>query len=564
MGEGAFSDRAAIAFLIRQAGHARLARLGLLMLASSMTEGIGLLMLVPITQLVTQGDGGAIEPGWLSPLAQVPLGWLLLAVALLVSLRALIVYASNEGRRALDLRLARDLREMVHRALLSAEWRWLSRQNSADHASMIMHEADRVSGLIDQALAILTAALTLGLLILSAALISWQMTLAVAALGIVAALGMTTLRRRNAYEGEAYVGAMSDLQRQVANGLKHLRAARIAGAEADLAQDFTRASGRLVELEMRFFRSGHQTLMLFQIVAVCVLAGLVFAALELFALPLAIFLPVVAIIARIVPLVGNIQQGLRGWRYNVPALASVLALVEEAQAQREPTDPAAQDARLTRALELRKVTLQYAGRYRPVLDRFDLALPARSVLAITGPSGSGKSSLADMLAGLIVPDAGEVLLDGEPLDASRRAAWRKRVAYVEQDPFLFDGSIAANLAWGRGDVSEAVLWRSLDAASADFVRELPDGLATRMGEGGRQFSGGEQQRIALARALITEPDLLVLDEVSAGLDRDNTQAIMQSIDALRARCTVVILSHDPLLADMTDQIVTLDRAGADE
>ncbi|TNE28006.1 MAG: ABC transporter ATP-binding protein, partial [Alphaproteobacteria bacterium] len=461
MVEGAMSNRVAITFLTRQAGHARLAVLAMLMVASSLTEGIGLLLLVPITRLVAGADGGTIEPHWLAPLARLPLGWLLIAVVVLVSLRALIVYASNESRRALDLDMANRLRRTVHEAVIGANWRWLSRQNSADHASLIMLEADRAAGLMDQALAILAATATLILLVASAALISWQLTLAVVVIGIAAAFGLVLLRGRNAQEGEAYVRAHAELQRLVSNGLQHLRAARIVGAEQALAQDFARASDRLVELETRFFRAGHQSLMFSQIIAVVLLAGMVFGALAILAMPLAMFLPVIAIIARVVPLSGNIQQGLRGWRYNIPALASVQVLIAEARSQEECLYDDAQEMVLEHVLELHNVALRHHGRERPVFQGFNLKVPKGSILAVTGASGSGKSSLADILAGLVVPDSGEVLIDGVALDSSRRAGWRRTVAYVEQEPFLFDGTIAENLAWGRNEVSEAQMWHAL-------------------------------------------------------------------------------------------------------
>ncbi|TNE33776.1 MAG: ABC transporter ATP-binding protein [Alphaproteobacteria bacterium] len=561
MVEGPMSNRAAIALLMRQAGHGRLAVLGMLMVASSLTEGIGLVLLVPITRLVAEADDGTIQPEWLAPVAKLPLGWLLIAVVALVSLRALIVYASNESRRALDLELANRLRRMVHEAILGANWRWLARQNSADHASLIMLEADRAAGLMDQALSILAAAVTLFLLVAAAALISWQLTVMVVVLGVAAAFVLGLLRGRNAQEGEAYVRAHSELQRLVSNGLKHLRAARIVGAEHELAQNFARASSRLVELETRFFRAGHETLMLFQVIAVMLLAGMVFGALAMFAMPLAIFLPVVAIIARIVPLAGNIQQGMRGWRYNVPALASVQSLIAEARAQEEFLDHGAQAVTLEHGLELSNVTLRYHGRERSVFDGLNLKVAQGSILAVSGASGSGKSSLADILAGLVVPDSGEVLIDGMALDATSRIGWRRNVAYVEQEPYLFDGTIAENLSWGRSEVDEAEMWRALEMASAGFVRQLPDGLATRMGEGARQLSGGEKQRIALARALLGAPQLLILDEVSAGLDQDNCDAIIHSVGSLRGQCTVVLLSHDQRLIGIADQIVDLDRQG---
>src|SRR5690606_21964199 len=163
--------------------------------------------------------------------------------------------------------------------------------------------------------------------------------------------------------------------------------------------------------------------------------------------------------------------------------------------------------------------------------------------AIVGPSGGGKSTVADVLIGLLAPDEGEVLVDGEPLTDAQRPAWRRRVAYVAQDVFLFHDTVRANLLLADPDADDARLWEALEAASAGFVKDLPDGLDTVVGDRGTRLSGGERQRLALARALLREPELLVLDEATSSLDAVNEARVQEAIRRLHGRTTMVVIAH---------------------
>lgn len=560
MADQAMTSRAALWFLFREIGGRRIALLAVLLLAASLTEGIGLILLVPLTQLVT-GGGPAVGPPWLAELAGNPIEFLLAGFVGLVTLRAGIVYLANEQRRTLGLWLGRELRRKAHAALMGADWRWLARQHSAQHSAMVMSEADRVAGLANQALVILTAIVTLVILLASSALISFSLTLVVAGLGILTGVVVATLRRRGRLDGRAYVAAHVRLQKLVTNGLQHLRAARIASAEKLIEQDFESATGELADIEHRFFRTGHRVQAAMQIAAATLLAALVYVAVVFAALPLAIFLPVLAIAGRVVPLVGAIQQGLRSWGFDLAALDSLQQTIEEAERNRETRQAGGDVPRLTRSIELRDIGFAHQERVRPIFSGFDLKIEARSLVAVTGPSGSGKSTLADLMSGLLSPDSGKILIDDIELDPASRAAWRSAVAYVEQNPFLREVSVAENLTWGGEGFEPDDLRAALVAASAEFVLDLPHGIATPMGEGGRQFSGGENQRIALARALLRKPQLLILDEVTAGLDEDNASAIGRSIEALRGECTVLILGHDARMAEMADAVVKLGQAG---
>lgn len=549
-------------FLMTQAGSGRLIVLAILMLISGLTEGVGLLLLVPITQLVAAAEGPPIANPWLADLAELPLAWLLVAFVVLISMRAALVFMTAESRRALGVELGASLRRRAHESILNARWRWLAQQNSADHAALIMGEADRVAGLANQSISIVASLVTLAVLTAVAAMISPPLTLLVVALGLAVGVAVSISRIGTANEGKAYFLGYSALQRLVSNGVQHLRAARIANAQAELNDRFSHASDHLVELETRYFRRGHRNVMLFQIAAALILAVLVYLALEVMALPLAIFLPVLVIAVRMAPLASRIQESLRGWHHATPALNELLDLFEDARANREHDDQSGPAVKCKSTIELRDVILRYQSRPQPVLDRFSLCLRKGQIIGVSGASGSGKSSMADCISGLVAPDEGELAIDAQTLDENQRVRWRKQVAYVEQNPFLFDGTIRDNLAWGRGNCAENALDGSLTAASARFVYDLPEGLETMVGEGGRKLSGGERQRIALARALIGRPDLIILDEFSAGLDRENTAQLLQTIEGLRENCAILLLSHDPQVLEAADEVIELVQPNA--
>ena len=163
-----------------------------------------------------------------------------------------------------------------------------------------------------------------------------------------------------------------------------------------------------------------------------------------------------------------------------------------------------------------------------------------------GATGAGKSTLADVVMGLLPPTAGRVTVDGTPLDAARWRSWRRHVGYVPQSIFLLDDTLARNVALGIADedidperVRRAVHTAQLDA----LVDALPEGLETRLGERGTRLSGGERQRVGIARALYHEPEVLVLDEATSALDTVTAAAVQQAVRALHGRKTVLLIAH---------------------
>ena len=216
-----------------------------------------------------------------------------------------------------------------------------------------------------------------------------------------------------------------------------------------------------------------------------------------------------------------------------------------------------------------RVTIEHVtvtfDRGAPLLNDVSIEIAPGEVLAVVGPSGSGKSTLTELLLRLIDPDQGRVLLDGRDLREVPLREVRRHIVLVDQEPFLFHASLLENLRYASPEATDEDLAAAVRAAGLEaFIAELPEGYATQVGEGGRALSAGERQRIAIARAFLAAPAVLVLDEPTASLDPSMTRQVMTGYEALMRGRTTVIVSHRLELARQADRVVVLDGANVVE
>jgi ABC-type multidrug transport system fused ATPase/permease subunit len=212
-------------------------------------------------------------------------------------------------------------------------------------------------------------------------------------------------------------------------------------------------------------------------------------------------------------------------------------------------------------IALRDVSFRYPGTSRPALNRLSLTIAKNTSLGVIGPTGSGKSTLVDLLLGLYHPTAGEILIDGRPLTPALVPSWQASIGYVPQDIFLIDDTIASNIAFGLPDneIDRARLREaSAMAQILDFIEaQLPDGFDTNVGERGIRLSGGQRQRIGLARALYHRPSLLILDEATSALDVATEAKLLEALRSLAGKLTMVVAAHRLSALANCDQLVDL-------
>ena len=254
---------------------------------------------------------------------------------------------------------------------------------------------------------------------------------------------------------------------------------------------------------------------------------------------------------RILPSLGRITNSFNQVIFYMLSLEDTyqnFKAVREAPAENKETDKIAkpEERSFHEKIEVKNVTWKYDGSEKAVLNDVSLGIEKGQSVALIGQSGAGKTTLADILLGLLVPENGKIIMDGQYDIHQMRAAWSRIIAFVPQTVYLMDDTIRNNVAFGMDaeEIDEKQVWEALDQAQLKtFVEELPEGLDTLIGERGVRFSGGQRQRIAIARALYTNPDILVLDEATSALDNETENAVMEAIERLQGKKTLIIIAH---------------------
>lgn len=264
---------------------------------------------------------------------------------------------------------------------------------------------------------------------------------------------------------------------------------------------------------------------------------------------------------RLLPSIRNILTSLTAIRYNLHTIDTLSDISNDTM----EIDNSSERIHLHQQMEVRNISFRYAENAQRVIEDFSLTIKHGERIGIRGASGAGKSTLMNLLLGLYAPDKGEILIDGIKLDQTTRRKWQNSVGYVPQSVFLLDSTLLENIALGvpsekidRERVMEVLKIASL----TEFVERLPDGLDSSIGEAGCRVSGGERQRIGIARALYKRPDILFFDEATSSLDRTTEQSINSSIEELsrnNQNITIVAIAHRETSLEYCDRIINIEK-----
>jgi ATP-binding cassette subfamily C protein len=284
-----------------------------------------------------------------------------------------------------------------------------------------------------------------------------------------------------------------------------------------------------------------------------------FLSLIVLQMPLSAVLVMLFLLARTVSYLSKSQRALQQVVLRESAYWSIIGSIATAREQVEPRG-GDRTATLEQGIRFEGVRFSHGGGRR-ILEGASFSVPAQQMTVIVGPSGAGKTTLLDLLVGLQQPDAGTISVDGVPLAEMDLREWRRRIGYVPQDTVLVNESVAYNVTLGETGLDDDAIRAALRAADAlDFVEAMPEGLQTRVGEGGSRLSGGQRQRLAIARALVHKPRLLILDEATSHLDADAQAAVVETVRHLKGQLTILAVAHQGMLIDAADRLYRLADA----
>ncbi|MEO8192957.1 MAG: ABC transporter ATP-binding protein [Gemmatimonadales bacterium] len=536
--------------------------------AVGLTEGLTLLLLLPLLQIAGVRVEGSVSTvaGWLtSTFNFVGIRPTLVSVLLVYVAVAFLQATLIRARTMADTLAVQDyalaLRKRLYSAIASAEWLVLSRLRSSDFTFALTTAVNQVENGAHNLLFLIATAVVALVYTVLAFRVSPQMSAIV--LGAVAIL--LVIERARALLGRRSGGIVTSMTQKLyataAEQLGGLKTAKSHGHEARHLSLFLDVSRQVNQAQVGLTRTFASLRWQMTVGSVLALAAILYLAVSTLHLQTAAILLLLFLFSRLVPRLVALQQTWQEILSAVPALETIEKLIEECERSPERGDAHQVPISLRSGVALRDVSFSYRGEGHPVqLSSVDLQIHAGKTTAIVGGSGAGKSTVADLLLGLIRPGEGSVLVDGVSLEPSHLQSWRSMIGYVPQDTFLFNDSVRFNLAWAKPEAAESDMVEALrQAAALDYVTRLPEGLDTAIGERGVRLSGGEKQRLSLARALLRRPRLLILDEATSALDSENEERIYRAIQELHGEMTIVVITHRLSTIRDADVIHVLDE-----
>ena len=522
-----------------------------LMICLGLTEGISLLMLVPLLQLVgldvQQGSIGRIAGFVASFFSAIGIRPTLIGVLcvyiFIVFIHSLLRRWENAVSFTLEYEFIVQLRQQFYRAIANTHWLFFSRYRSSDFTHALTIEMERIGAATYMIINLTATVIIAAAYILFALKLSILMTLLVFLCG----MGLMVLlkgKTKVAHEtGEGLSEAMSGLYHSISEHLGGMKIAKSFGAEERHVEIFKRLSERVSYMYTAAVQNQAEVNYWFQIGSVITLSLILYVSFEILSIPTAGVLLLLFLFARVIPKLSSIHQNFQSFINLMPSFSRVMELMKRCEEAAELPAQWSETFELKDEVRFEKVSFSYDGK-SPVIRNLDMTIHAGQTTAIVGPSGAGKSTLADLMMGLILPQSGHIVIDKKELTPERVRDWRLRIGYVPQEPFLFHDTLRANLLWVKPGTCEEEIMQALRlSASEEFVSALPKGLDTVLGDRGVLISGGERQRLALARALLSKPSLLILDEATSSLDSENEKRIQNAIEELHGRMTILVISH---------------------
>lgn len=545
------------------------------MLLIGLLDGAAILLLLPLLGMigVVQGHSLSITASGLVPYLQgLPL---IQALSIVLGCYLLLVVAQGLLQRNLSLREVRihtgfinHLRLETYRLLLQANWEYFVRKRKSDLINALTGELGKVTNgaflFLQMMASIAFTVIQIGL----ALWLSWQLTLFVIGCGLLIAWLSRRYIRKSKQLGstsvelaQSYLAGISDQF----NGMKEIKSNLLEHSRYRWLQDWSVKAER-ERIEMTKIR--HNSILFYKLASSALVALFVFAAISLFQAQGGEILIITLLFARLWPRFTGIQSNLEQLASTVPAFQALMELQLECRREKEhrgsSNDLAVASITplpIADALEMRGVYFRY-DRDNPeyTLDNINLRIPVNRMTAIVGRSGAGKSTIVDMLLGLIEPEKGELSVDGELLTSDTLIRLRRSISYVPQDACLYHSSIRDNLLLIDPNATEEQMWEAMAFSSAaEFVRALPQGLDTVIGDRGVLLSGGERQRLVLAKAILRKPAILIMDEATSSLDSLNESKIQGALEQLQGKLTIVIVAHRYSTIQHADQVIVIEQ-----
>ena len=488
--------------------------------------------------------------------------WMPIIIVAIFFVRSIAVYIETYGTAYVGRGVVQNMRRRIFDKYLQMPATFFDGESSGRQISRITYTSEQVAqATTDSAKTAIVDGLTVVGFVYVMLKTNWQLSLAllvmVPSIGVLVTYVSRRYRRINTTIQDV-VGHVTGVVEEVVGAHREVK---VFGGQDYESSRFDEVTDRARKLNVKVAATNGLSTAFVQLAAAIALALIVFFATRPFMLDAkltagaftTLFMCMGGILPslkRLTTVQANIQRGL--------AAAQELFGILDAPVEQDRGGLVLQDCRGD--FQFRDVHLTYPGAQTEALRGISMRCAAGGITALVGRSGSGKSTIAHLIPRFYEPTSGQIILDGQPLDDYSLASLRRQIAWVGQDIVLFDDTIARNIAYGElAATDEKTIIEVAGAANAmEFIRTLPDGIHSRVGEGGSLLSGGQRQRIAIARALLKNAPVLVLDEATSALDTESERLIQDALSRLMENRTTLVIAHRLSTVEHADQIVVLD------
>ncbi|MEM8970665.1 MAG: ABC transporter ATP-binding protein [Pseudomonadota bacterium] len=546
----------------------------LFQLVGTVLELAGLATLVPIFQYV-EAEGNVaqlvLEHNWWQELIdgyavfglEPSLGALLITCLVALLLRQAFVFTRLRYQAALKEGLAASTRAAGFRSFVAATTEYQEQHNAGLIVNDLTTELDRAIQYLLNSINLIGIGIIFIVYVAALISISFVLTLVAMLVFGLAALAIRNQLMQTEKVSREIVQANQNMSAFLVERVKTTRLIRLSGMEHAEAEAMERLTNRQRSRMVRIFNLMANLEIIVEPIIVTAALTFLYFSITFAKMPLEFVGLFLVLIMRLLPVLkeaARTRQAKRGLKASFNAVAERF---EEMKAARELPSGNIHLATLNDGIEFQNVSFAYqSSREAPALDSLSCQFEAGKLSAIIGPSGAGKSTLFDMLPRLRCPDSGTILIDGVDSREIDTMDLRQKIAFVPQSPQIFNVSIADHIRYGKSDATDAEVVRAAELANAaGFIAELPRGYDTLVGDGGSAMSGGQRQRLDLARALVRQAPILLLDEPTSNLDSESEELFRKSLVRLRTETnvTIIIIAHRLTTVVATDKIVVMEK-----
>lgn len=532
-----------------------------LLVFAGVAEGVGLVALLPLVQTVVTQTSDEIADsllgtayGWFGISAT--LGIVLGSIVVLIAMKALFLWLAMRQVGYTAAMVATELRQRLIHALTFARWSHFAGRPAGHLTEAMSAQASRSATAYSDACATIADLIQVFVYLVIVLFVSPLAALLAVFGGALMVVLYRPFIKMTRSAGADQTRSMRTVVARLTELLAEVKPVKAMGREDDVWPLLERETQEFQTAQRRVILARESVSAFHEPIAVTLIAAGLYAALTYADLPVTELVVLAIIFYRLMTKASQVQGRYQTLLSNESAYWALVDEIQAAEEAHEQQDGGTRSPELRDGIELEGLSIAFGDKV--VLTDLNARFAAGEFIALSGPSGAGKTTLADIIMGLLQPDAGRVLIDGVPLTEIDKQGWRSGIGYVPQDVLLFHDTVRANVTLGKPGLDDDDVRAALHAAGAEaFVDELPGGLDYSVGEHGARISGGQRQRIAIARAVVARPRLLVLDEATAALDPSTEAGILTTLLALRPAVTIVAISHGEAVARVADRVITV-------